>query len=93
MKVNDEQVVVVEKEQNTVAKVFGGRWIMDMDIIAVAQDTDQQERLLDFTVTSLWAEYQDALANQGIAIQDFSLSGESEDLEVEIPEEYNNERC
>lgn len=89
LKVGDEQVVVVEKQQTTVSKVFGGRWQMSVDIIGIAQDPDQQERLVDFAITSLWADYQDALANEGINIIDFSLSGESEDLEVEIPEEYN----
>lgn len=89
LKIGDEQVVVVEKESTTTSKVFGGRWLLDVDIIGIAQDSDQQERMIDYVVTSLWAEYQDALANEGISIRDFSLPGESEDLEVEIPEEYN----
>lgn len=89
LKVNDEQVVVVTKEDKDIAKVFGGRWVMDFEIIGLAQDPDQQERLVDYVVTSLWAEYQDALTNEGIVIRDFTLSGEAEDLEVEIPEEYN----
>jgi hypothetical protein len=89
LRVGDEQVVVIDKEMGPVAKVFGGRWIMNVDLIGVAQDPDQQERLLDYAITAFWAEYQDKLANEGIAINDFSLSGEAEDLEVEIPEEYN----
>lgn len=89
LKVGDEQVVVVEKEDTTTSKVYGGRWLLDMDIMGIAQDSDQQERVIDYVVTSLWAEYQDSLANEGISIHDFGLPGESEDLEVEIPEEYN----
>ena len=89
LKVGDEQVVVVEKMQREVAKVYGGRWQLNIDLIGLAQDPDQQERLVDFAVTSLWARYQDILVNEGMSITDFSLSGESEDLEVEIPEEYN----
>ncbi|MDD5649595.1 MAG: hypothetical protein PHF86_04145 [Candidatus Nanoarchaeia archaeon] len=89
LKVGDEQVVVVEEENTTTAKVFGGRWILNVDILGVAQDADQQERVIDYVVTSLWADYQDALANEGIAISEFALSGEAEDLEVEVPEEYN----
>jgi len=89
LKVNDEQVVIVEKQQTTVSKVFGGRWLLDVDVIGIAQDTDQQERLVDYSIISLWADYQDALANEGIVLRDFALSGEAEDLEVEIPEEYN----
>lgn len=89
LKVDDEQVVVVEKMPREVAKVYGGRWQLNIDLIGLAQDPDQQERLVDFAVTSLWARYQDILVNEGMSITDFSLSGESEDLEVEIPEEYN----
>jgi len=89
LKVGDEQVVVVEKEQCVVSKVYGGRWLMDVDVIGVAQDPDQQERMIDYVITALWSDYQDSLTGEGIAIQNFSLSGEGEDLEVEIPEEYN----
>jgi len=89
IKVGDEQVVVVEKEYTTTSKVFGGRWLLDVDIMGLALDSDQQERVVDYAITSLWAEYQDILANEGIVIRDFGLTGETEDLEVEIPEEYN----
>ena len=89
LKVGDEQAVIIDKETGPVAKVFGGRWMMNVDLIGVAQDTDQQERLVDYVITAFWAEYQDRLANEGIAISEFSLTGEAEDLEVEIPEEYN----
>jgi hypothetical protein len=89
LKVGDEQVVVIDKVQRDVAKVFGGRWVLNVDVICVAQDADQQERVLDFIATSLWANYQDELTNEGIALTEFTLSGESEDLELEIAEEYN----
>ncbi len=89
LKVGDEQVVVVSKQDEPVAQVFGGRWILDFDVIGLAQDPDQQERLVDYVVTSLWARYQEQLTNEGIVIRDFSLSGENEDLEIEVPEEYN----
>jgi hypothetical protein len=89
LKLNDEQVVVVQKKDTEIAQIYGGRWILDFDIIVVAQDPDQQERLVDYVITSFWAHYQHQLANEGIALRDFSLSGEAEDLEVEIPEEYN----
>jgi len=89
IKIGDEQVILIEKIDRPVSKVFGGRWLLDIDVIAVSQDPDQQERLLDYISTSLWAEYQDDLANEGIAIRDFMLSGEGEDLEIEVPEEYS----
>jgi len=89
LRVGDEQVVVVENEENENAKVYGGRWSMSFDLIGVAQDADQQERLLDHAVSILWAEWQDKLVDEGIILHDFSLSGEAEDLEIEVPEEYS----
>jgi uncharacterized Zn finger protein len=89
LKVGDEQVIVVENRQREVAKVYGGRWQLNVDIICIAQDPDQQERLLDFVITSFWARYQDILANEGMSVIDFSLSGEAEDLETDLPEEYS----
>jgi len=85
---DDEQVVIVGKEPSDVAKVYGGRWQLSVDLVGLSQDDDQQERLIDYAISMFWAEWQDKLVNEGINVLDFSLSGESEDLEAEIPEEY-----
>ena len=85
---DDVQVVVVDKEQRAVAKVYGGRWQMSCDLIGLSQDDDQQERLVDYAISMFWANWQDHLVDAGINVFDFSLSGESEDLEVDVPEEY-----
>jgi len=84
----DEQVIVVDKEQREAAKVYTGRWTMSMDLMGIAQDPDQQERLVDYAISIFWSEYQHKLTGEGIAINEFSLSGESEDLEMDVPEEY-----
>jgi hypothetical protein len=88
IKVNDEQVVFVEKEEKPTAKVFGGRWNMTISLIAVSLDSDQQERLSDYAVSMFWAEWQDKLVNEGILIHDFTLS-EAEEEEMDLPSEYN----
>lgn len=88
IRVGDEQVVVVGTEHRDVAKAYGGRWVMSIDCIGLAQDDDQQERIVDYAICSLWAEFQDRLVGEGINIYDFSLSGESEDIEIEASEEY-----
>lgn len=85
----DEQVVVISHSPEEVANCYTGRWNSSMEIICVGQDPDQQERLLDFVISTLWADWQDPLVNEGIEIQTYTMSGESEDLEMEIPEEYN----
>jgi len=88
LKEGDEQVVVVSKEMRDVAKVFGGRWQCSLDLVGISQDDDQVERLVDYAVSMFWAEWQDKLIDEGINVFDFSLSGESEDLELENAEEY-----
>lgn len=88
LKQDDEQVVVVEKRKRDTAKVYGGRWTLSIDLIGIAQDPDQQERLVDYAISRFWADWQDRLVDEGINIYDFSLSGEAEDLESELPEEY-----
>jgi len=89
LKEGDEQVVIVEQNKRDIAKVFGGRWQLGIDLIVAAQDDDQQEKILDYAVSHLWADWQDKLTEEGINIGEFSLSGESEDLEIEVAEEYN----
>ncbi len=89
LKVGDEQVVIVEKEYREVARVMTGRWMLNADIFIIAQDADTQERLADYLITKLWADWEANLIDDGIYVHDFSLGGETEDLEVEIAEEYN----
>ena len=89
IKAGDEQVVIVEKQFREVARVMSGRWMLNADIFVIAQDADTQERLADYVITKLWADWEDNLIDDGVYIHDFSLGGETEDLEVEIAEEYN----
>jgi hypothetical protein len=48
LKKDDEQVVIVEQDKNDVAQIYSGRWNLSLDSVIVAQDPDQQERLIDF---------------------------------------------
>ena len=89
LRAGDEQVVVVYSRSTDVADVYGGRWILNCDLIVVSQDDDQQERILDHAISVLWADWQHKLTDEGIHIKEFSLTGESEDYEAEIPEEYH----
>ena len=89
IQVGDEQVVSIEPKIRDTARMFTGRWQTSVDIMVVGQDTDQQERIVDYLISIFWAEYQDRLVDEGINVYDFSLSGESEELEIEEAEEYN----
>jgi hypothetical protein len=84
----DVQVVVVSAEREDSAKAGMGRWNMTIDLDVRAQDTDTAEKLIDYVGVYLWSR-RIPLADRGVTITDFSLSGESEEQEMEVPDEYN----
>ena len=83
------QVVVVYPEQQEVAKAFIGKWLMNMNLFIVAQDTNTQETLADLTAMYVWSVLQEKLVNHGIYIDNFDLGNESEEEELQIPNEYS----
>jgi len=85
----DIQVVVVSEKREDSARATTGRWNMSIDITVMAQDSDTSERLIDFVGANIWAVKQIPLADRGITIQDISLSGESEEPELDTPDEWN----
>lgn len=81
------QVVVVYPSRQEVAKAYIGKWNMRLDISAYAQDTDTQEQLVDLTSMFLWSVLQEKLVNEGIYLDNFALSGESEEDEEKASDE------
>lgn len=80
-KVGAIQVVVVYPSREQVAKAYIGKWNMRLDISAFAQDTDTQEQLVDLTSMFLWSVLQEKLVDDGIYLDNFTLSGETEEDE------------
>lgn len=85
----DMQVVIVTTRREPSTQVTTGRWNMNLDIEVRAQDTDTAEKLIDYVASILWATRKIPLADRGITITDISLSGESEEQELDTPDEYS----
>jgi len=81
------QVVVVYPGRQEVAKSYMGKWKLTLNLSAVAQDTDTQEQLVDLASMYLWSVLQEKLVNEGIYIENFNISGETEDEEVKTSNE------
>jgi len=87
LKKDGVQVVVVYPERQEVAQTYGGKWLLKLDLSAYAQDTDTQEQLVDMTAMFLWNVLQEKLVNDGIYIDNFTISGESEEEEEQASNE------
>ena len=83
------QVVIVYPSRQEVAKSFLGKWKLSLNLSAVAQDTDTEEQLVDLAAMYLWSVLQDKLVDDGIYIENFNISGESEDEEVSTSNELS----
>lgn len=81
------QVVVVYPDRQEVAKAYMGKWKMNVNMSVYAQDTDTQEQLADLAAMYIWSVLQEKLVNDGIYIENFNISGESEEEEVKISNE------
>lgn len=78
------QVVVVYPDRQLVAQSYIGKWKLNIEFSVVAQDTDTQEQIVDLLAMFLWGNLQDVLVNDGIYIDSFNISGESEEDEQEV---------
>jgi len=85
----DIQVVVVSDKREPSALVSTGSWEMNIDMEIRAQDTNAAEQLLDYIASTLWAVKQIELADRGITITEFSAAGESEEQEMDVPDEWS----
>ena len=83
------QVVVVYPDRQLVATSYIGKFKVGVDFSIVSQDTDTQEQLVDLLVMFMWGNLQDKLVNDGIYIEDFNLSGETEEKEDQIADEMS----
>lgn len=81
------QVVIVYPSRQEVAKSYTGKWKLTLNLSAVAQDTDTQEQLVDLASMYLWSILQEKLIDGGIYIENFNISGETEEDEVKTSNE------
>jgi hypothetical protein len=82
------QVVVVYPDRQIVAKAYAGKWQINLNLSAIAQDVDTQEQLVDLAAMHLWSGLQEKLVDDGIYIDEFNLGGESEEEENATANEW-----
>ncbi len=79
----DQQVIVVTKERERQAKIYGGHWDMSLELVAVSKDPSQMEQMTDHIISYLWAERKNVLEYEGIALNSVEPSGEAEEVHIE----------
>lgn len=84
----DVQLIEVSEKREDTAKAYGGAWSLSFDFNILTQDSDALERLSDFVADSIWT-LEEKFVDMGMPILDISLSGESEEQELDVPDEYN----
>ena len=69
----DIMAVVVTERREDVAKEFGGRWEMSMDMDIMARDVYAQGEITDRTLMYLYTEARERLSTEGIEITSVSM--------------------
>jgi hypothetical protein len=84
----DIMAVVVTARREEVAREFGGRWEMSMDLDIMARDVYAQGEITDKTLMYLYTEARERLSREGIEITQVSMGGEAEEIYDENGDDY-----
>lgn len=84
----DIMAIVVGDRRETVAKEFGGRWEMSVDMDIMARDLYAQGEITDRTLMYLYTDARDRLSTEGIEITQASMGGEAEEVYDENGDDY-----
>jgi hypothetical protein len=76
----DKNVVIVYPQREPAAKVYSGHWNMNIEIEVISRDTQQLPELADYIINDMWSYKRLALINEGITMESFEPTGESEDI-------------
>lgn len=84
----DKVAVVVYRDREDVAKVFGGKYEGSFDLDVIAADPNQMEEIADLVFMYLWSQKKNALEFEGLETLDVSIGGEAEDVADETGETF-----
>ena len=84
----DIMAVVVGDRREPVAREFGGRWEMSVDLDIMARDVYAQGEITDRTLMYLYTEARGRLSTEGIEITQASMGGEAEEVYDENGDDY-----
>jgi hypothetical protein len=78
-KIGDRQVIVIEKNREPQARIYGGLWDMSLDLAVIAKDPIQSAEMADHVISYLWGLRKNVLEWEGINLMSVEPSGESEE--------------
>ena len=84
----DIMAVVIGDRREPVAKEYGGRWEMSLDMDIMARDLYAQGEITDRTLMYLYTEARERLSTEGIEITQASMGGEAEEVYDENGDDY-----
>ncbi len=84
----DIMAVVIGDRREEVAKEYGGRWEMSMDLDIMARDLYAQGEITDRTLMFLYTEARERLSREGVEITESSAGGEAEEVYDENGDDY-----
>lgn len=78
----DEQAIVITDRRVEVAEVYGGKFEINLDLLAFTRDSTDREKFSSYIITK-FLEIQNDLGNDGIDLLDISPGGEDEETYIE----------
>ena len=75
----DKAVIIVYPEREVAARVYGGHFNISLDIEVFTLDTVQLPGMTDFIINDIWNNKRIPLIGEGITIEEFDSSGETEE--------------
>jgi hypothetical protein len=76
---NDKQVVVVADSRVETARIFGGKFETNFELLVFSRDSEDRGKMSDFVITQI-LEIQNVLGFEGIELLDISPGGETEEV-------------
>lgn len=88
LKDGDIGAVVVTAEREVVADVYGGKADVSLDIDIIARDAMTRSEMADLVTLFFFQWWRERLAEEGLAIEQVSMGGESEEPYDEVGDDY-----
>ncbi len=83
----DKHIIVITDERTDVARIYGGKFEVSLELIAFSRDSEDREKFSDFIIHQLW-DRQSSLGYEGIELIDLSPGGENEEVYNETDDSY-----
>lgn len=83
----DQQVVVVTDTRVETARIFGGKFETNFELLVFSRDSEDRGKMSDFVITQI-LEIQNILGFEGLELLDISPGGESEEVYNAVIDDY-----